>query len=115
MDILLIANPDVEFTEAFLIQVVRDMEKYHVQAALGYMKMPLHAVYPIMNKKINSCCREALKCTLLLKRFFPFRGELIRTGMGVQYAQWLAGSLFAIDAPYLPVTRWAGRPRIPLL
>lgn len=49
MNILLIANPDVEFTETFLIQVVRDMEKYHVQAASGYMKMPPHAIYPIMN------------------------------------------------------------------
>ena len=28
MDILLIVNPDVEFTETFLIQVVRDMDKY---------------------------------------------------------------------------------------
>lgn len=98
MDILLIANPDVEFTETFLIQVVRDMEKYQVQAASGYMKMPPHAIYPIMNKKINSCAREALECTLLLKKLFPFRGELVCPGMGVQYVQWLPGSLFAIDA-----------------
>ena len=98
MDILLIANPDVEFTETFLIQVVRDMDKYQVQAASGYIKMPPHAIYPIMNKKINSCARETLECTLLLKKLFPFRGELVCPGMGVQYVQWLPGSLFAIDA-----------------
>ena len=51
-----------------------------------------------MNKKINSCAREMLECTLLLKKLFPFRGELVCPGMGVQYVQWLPGSLFAIDA-----------------
>lgn len=62
------------------------------------MKMPPHAIYPIMNKKINSCARETLECTLLLKKLFPFCGELVCPGMGVQYVQWLPGSLFAIDA-----------------
>ena len=62
------------------------------------MKMPPHAIYPIMNKKINFCARETLECTLLLKKLFPFRGELVCPGMGVQYVQWLPGSLFAIDA-----------------
>ncbi len=98
IDVLLIANPDVEFSEAFLIQVVRDMGTYHVQAASGYMKMPAHAKYPIMNKKINTFAREALECTVLLKRFFPFRGELVMPNTGIQFVEWLPGSLFAIDA-----------------
>ena len=98
IDVLLIANPDVEFSEAFLIQVVRDMGTYHVQAASGYMKMPAHAKYPIMNKKINTFSREVLECTVLLKRFFPFRGELVMPNTGIQFVEWLPGSLFAIDA-----------------
>ena len=60
--------------------------------------MPPHAKYPIMNKKINTFSREALECTVLLKRFFPFRGELVMPNTGIQFVEWLPGSLFAIDA-----------------
>lgn len=32
------------------------------------------------------------------EKLFPFRGEFVLEGTGVQYVQWLPGSLFAIDA-----------------
>ena len=35
VDILVIANPDVEFTEAFLIRIVQDMINWNAQAASG--------------------------------------------------------------------------------
>lgn len=68
VDILVIANPDVEFSEAFLIRVVQDMIHLHVQAASGYMKMPDSQLPALLNRKINSYLHELLSCTVLPKR-----------------------------------------------
>ena len=40
VDILVIANPDVEFSEAFLIRIVQDMIHLHVQAASSF-RLPI--------------------------------------------------------------------------
>ena len=59
VDILVIANPDVEFSEAFLIRIVQDMVNLKVQAASGYMDMPADP-FLVRNRKINSYWQELL-------------------------------------------------------
>lgn len=94
-DILFISNPDVEFQESFLYQVVRDMMAHQAQAATGYMQLPNPYV---MNRRINTYWREVLNCTWLLQRLFPFRGETVQPGEGIIQVEWLPGSLFAIES-----------------
>lgn len=79
-------------------RIVDDMEKYEAQAASGYMQMPKSAPKVVLNRKINSFWREALDCTILLKKVFPFKGEEVRRGRGIVQVEWIPGSLFAIDA-----------------
>ena len=58
-DILFISNPDVEYTEDFLQRIVDDMDKYHAQAATGYMVLPDSQKLE-MYKEINSYWQELL-------------------------------------------------------
>ena len=97
VELLFIANPDVEFTEEFIIRIVNDMINHKAQAATGFMLMP-SVPRLIMNKKINSYWQELLDCTLLLHRFFSFSIIPVEKGKGVFSVEWLPGSLFAIDA-----------------
>jgi GT2 family glycosyltransferase len=96
-DILFIANPDVEFDENFLIQIVNDMGKYEAQAATGYMLMP-SLPRLVMNTKINGYWQELIDCTLFLHRFIHFQKDSVIKNRGVIPVEWLPGSLFAIDA-----------------
>ena len=95
-DILFISNPDVEYTEDFLQRIVDDMDKYHAQAATGYMVLPDSQKLE-MYKEINSYWQELLDCTFILKRIVPFNRHRILIGHGVSKVEWLPGSLFAID------------------
>lgn len=97
-DVIFIANPDVEFTEMFLIQMVKVMETYQVQAASGYMIMPNGFKHLIRNTHINSFRREVLDCTIILKHIFPYKGNVFKKGQGKIFVEWIPGSLFAIDA-----------------
>lgn len=99
VDLLVVANPDVEFSEDFLIRIVSDMEKYHVKAASGYMTMPtVTTPISIRSPQINSFWRETLDCTVILKRFFPFRGNAIIRNTGIKFVEWIPGSLFIIES-----------------
>ena len=98
IDILFIANPDVEFSEDFLIRVVSDMDRYNAQAASVYMDMPKIASGVVRNPKIKSVLRETLDCTILLKHIFLFIGAVLHKGGGVKQVEWIPDSLFAIDA-----------------
>lgn len=95
IDILFISNPDVEYTEAFLKQIVFDMQKQHAQAATGYMKLPYHE---IMTRCTYTYWQEIMECTFLLKHIIPFRGPCVNPNEGIIDVEWLPGSLFAIDA-----------------
>lgn len=97
VDILVIANPDVEFTEVFLISIVQDMINSHAQAASGYMNMPSDPSF-VTNKKINSYWQELLLCTIFLKQFVHFHNDYILLNQGIIQVDWIPGSLFAIDA-----------------
>lgn len=97
-DILFIANPDVQFSEEFLIQIVHDMIKEKAQAACGYMALPKDSLPIRLNPQINSFWDEALSCTYLVKKIFPHRGRFIKQGTGIQKVEWIPGSLFAIEA-----------------
>ena len=98
VDILVIANPDVEFSEAFLIRVVQDMIHLHVQAASGYMKMPDSQPPALLNRKINSYWHELLSCTVLLKRIIHSKINYVLPNQGIIQVEWLPGALFAIDS-----------------
>ena len=98
VDILFIANPDVEFTEEFMKHVVTDMEQYHVQAASGFMRMPAHVKQETVYKTLESFWGEVLNCTVLAKRIFAYHGERILPNTGVCFAECMPGSLFAIEA-----------------
>lgn len=97
VDVLFISNPDVEYPESLLQRIIDDMERYHAQAATGYMVQP-HPYEAKMNRKINSYWREVLECTFFLKRIFPFKGNYVCPGQGILEVEWLPGSFFAIDA-----------------
>lgn len=97
-DILFIANPDVEFTEKFIVRIVHDMIKEKAQAASGYMVLPKDSLPIQWNPKINSFWNEALACTCFIKKLFPYKGKFIKAGTGIQSVEWIPGSLFAIDA-----------------
>ncbi len=97
VDILFIANPDVEFSEEFMKQVVTDMETYHVQAASGFMRMPIHIKQEVAYKTLDSFWGEVLNCTVLAKRIFPYHGEKVLQGTGMCFTEYLQGSLFAIE------------------
>lgn len=97
VDILVIVNPDVEFTEAFLIRVVQDMINWNAQAASGYMDMPADPSF-VRNRKINSYWQELLLCTVLLKQFVHFHNDYVLPNHGINQVKWIPGSLFAIEA-----------------
>lgn len=97
-DILIIANPDVEFTEKFIVRIVRDMIKEKAQAASGYMVLPKNSLPIQWNPQINSFWNETLACTYFIKKLFPYKGKIIKSGTGIQSVEWIPGSLFAIDA-----------------
>lgn len=98
IDVLFIANPDVEFTEEFLKQVVANMAQYHVQAASGFMRMPAYVKQEMVYKTLDSFWGEVLNCTVFAKRIFAYHGERILPGEGVCFVEYLQGSLFAIEA-----------------
>lgn len=98
IDILVIANPDVNFSEEFLIQLVQDMARSKAQAASGYMKMPSSQPPALLNRKINSYWQELLSCTILLKRIIHFKVNYVLPNHGIIQVEWLPGSLFVIDA-----------------
>lgn len=95
VDILFISNPDVEYSENFLSQVVTDMKKNNAQAATGYMQLPYEEK---MTRYVNGYWREVLDCTYFLKRIFPFNGPIVHPNEGIIDVGWLPGSLFAVDA-----------------
>lgn len=98
IEILFIANPDVAFKESFMKQIVEDMDSTSAKAASGYMVMPEHVPPAVVNRKLNTWKREALECTILLKKIFPYKANFVKPHSGIQVVEWLPGSLFAIDA-----------------
>lgn len=97
IDILFIANPDVEFSEEFIIKCSEYIDKKILQAVSGIMLLP-DGRKSFWNGKINNFYEDLIDCTIFIKQFFNNSkmsyamqiGELI-------YVDFLPGSLFAID------------------
>lgn len=98
IDVLIIANTDVEFTEEFLLRIVQNMLKYKSQASSGYMMCPNEDNNIWESPTIRSYWRELLDCTILLQRIVPVQKDLIAPSNGIIQVEWLPGSLFAVDA-----------------
>lgn len=98
IDILFIANPDVEFKEEFIIKcsdiIINDL----FQATSGLMLYP-DGTPSKWNGKINNLYEDLIDCTVLLKLFYKdYTYNYTYTKNNLIYVDFLPGSLFAINA-----------------
>lgn len=97
VDIIFIANPDVEFNEDFISIISNRIISDKYSASTGLM---LNTSYEntIQSVKINTFFQDLLECTLLIKRFFKRREALKFNKNTIIEAEFLPGSLFGIRA-----------------
>ncbi|MCL1604579.1 glycosyltransferase family 2 protein [Phascolarctobacterium sp. ET69] len=98
IDILFIANPDVEFSEQFIIKCSDYIDKKILQAISGIMLLP-NGHKSIWNGKINNFYEDVMDCTIFLKHFFKnYTFDYTSVKNELIYVDFLPGSLFAIDS-----------------
>lgn len=98
IDILFIANPDVEFDENFIIKCSEIINKDIVQATSGIM-LDLNGKKSKWSGKINNFFEDLIDCTIFLKQFFlNYTFNYTYTKNELIYVDFLPGSLFAINA-----------------
>lgn len=98
VDVLFIANPDVIFSEEFLIGSIDSLYNENIQAISGVMLDGKGKEMPFSGK-IHSYIEDLLGCTILIKRIFkPTRKEKLKKEKNLIYCEMLPGSLFGIDA-----------------
>lgn len=97
VDILYIANPDVEFDEEFVRRTTELIASGRAQAVSGVMMMP-DGKSGVDGTRINRYIDDLLDCTLLLKHVFRRKQSAVTCGKGVIDTEFLYGSLFGIDA-----------------
>ncbi len=95
VDIVYIANPDVEFDEAFVNATATHIITNKAHAVSGIM-INRDGRCGINSININSFKDDVLDCTLVLKKFMPTKK--ISLAEEFVYTEFLYGSLFAIDA-----------------
>lgn len=94
VDIIVISNPDVEFSEGFVKGISDVLICSDVKAASGIMvddngKVDMHSL------KINSYWRDLLSATLIIKKLLPVPQVITNNGECID-TEILPGSLFAI-------------------
>lgn len=101
VDIIFIANPDVEFTSEFVADMVAAIESSEVDATSGVM-LDAQGKLSDVNCKLLSLSEELLACTVFTKQFFkPFQDKTLNYAKNDDkyiYTGFLPGSLFAIKA-----------------
>lgn len=97
IDILYIANPDVEFEALFIEKTAEVILSGRAQATGGVMLMP-DGRSGVDDTKINRYMDDLLDCTLLLKHLIRKKKKTVHPGKEIVDAEFLYGSLFGIDA-----------------
>lgn len=96
IDILFIANPDVEFKEELVISISEILDRGNIQAASGMMLLPDGREGTLI-KHPKNYIEDLLSCTIFLKKFFLKKVELVSLGQGIISVDILPGSFFGID------------------
>lgn len=97
IEILFVANPDVEFTETFVEGISNVLISGNAKAASGIM-LNDDGHSDIYSTKANSYLRDLLSGTLIIKKIvFPKRRGIHNNGVCMD-TEILPGSLFAIDS-----------------
>lgn len=98
IDILFIANPDVEFSEKFVLGCAEILSQNIVQATSGIMLYP-NGDRSKWNGKINSYFEDLIDCTIFIKKLIINYGmDYAKKQNNLIYVDFLPGSLFAINA-----------------
>lgn len=98
IDILFIANPDVEFSEEFIIKCSEILNKNMVQAISGKM-LDHDGKISKYNYKINSYFEDLIDSTLFLRKIIlNNKITYAKRENDYIYVDFLPGSLFAINA-----------------
>lgn len=98
IDILFIANPDVEFSEEFVIKCSDYINKKILQAVSGIMLLP-NGHKSVWNGKINNFYEDLIDCTIFIKQLLNNnKMSYARKNDELIYVDFLPGSLFAIDS-----------------
>lgn len=98
IDVLIIANPDVEFEEDHIIDLVRSLNQEKLQAVAGIMKDPNGDISK-WNGKIFNWAESLLDSTIILRRLLNNNSfDYAERDEEYIYVDFLPGSLFAIDA-----------------
>lgn len=97
-DILFIANPDVEFSEKFILGCAEILTQNLVQATSGIMLYP-NGDRSKWNGKINSYFEDLIDCTIFIKKLIiNYSMDYAKRQNNLIYVDFLPGSLFAINA-----------------
>lgn len=97
IDLLYIANPDVDFEEVFVVKTAEVILSGRAQAAGGVMLMP-DGTYGVDGTRINRYMDDLLDCTLLLKHLVKKKQKPVCPGKEIIDTEFLYGSLFGISA-----------------
>jgi len=97
IDVLYIANPDVEFEELFIEKTTEVIVSGRAEAAGGVMLMT-DGKPGIDGTRINGYVDDLLDCTLLLKHLIGKKQKPVNPGTEIVNTEFLYGSLFGIDA-----------------
>lgn len=94
VDVVIVANPDVIFDDAFIMRAVDDLIVEDVDAVTGKMLDTSNRFVPNC-LKIDTYCEDLINCTLLIKKMSA-KKKIHLMENGLSYTNSLPGSLFAI-------------------
>lgn len=97
IDILFIANPDVEFDNDFIRKQSNIITHGIAEAVSAIMLTLEEANKSFVAKKENTYFLDLIQCTVFLQKIL-LRRDYIEMNRGIIYVDILPGSLFAIDA-----------------
>lgn len=97
VDLLFIANPDVEFEDEFVCRIGELILSGKAQAASGVMLTPA-GKSGVLATKYNRYAEDLWDCTFFLKYLFKRKQKTVTCGQGMVEAEFLYGSLFGINA-----------------
>lgn len=98
IDILFIANPDVEFSEVFIQKISEILSTNNTIKAATGRNINLGETDCKIYGNTTSYFRNLIQCTLLIQRIFKSKIIVLKENTGLIKVDELPGSLFAIKA-----------------
>lgn len=95
IEILFLANPDVWFSEEYIIKVSDTLTKNKFQMVTGIMT-DFNGCSEKKKSRLNTYYDDLLDCTVLVKRLFPDLRDNLHEGSGLVPCNFIHGSLFGI-------------------